>query len=428
MAIKFKTNDGAEIIYDTVEEAVEFMNEMDGAREITDFETFVGLTDNNENSKQINVGDTIECSVDNRFCITLGKSYRVHEISAEGKELLIKDNDGDMAAYPKDDFIKVESSSSKFIKPEELEVGDKFIFSDFDVDDLFGCFEFTVGKVYEVVESTLFDKEIKDDNGSSLADFNFNRFEGVKLADKSHSIEKVHEENSKLADEEFVVGDVMVITANTNASRNEVGDIGVIEEGEWNESSSVKVTVPERTGLHGNYTRPADMRKATEAEIAEYKVAKQLGIIARIDESAVSKTEVPGKHVSCGYVVTEDYHPFSKGDVVKLVEDEGDNIPVFEDKNGTAYVSMHFVRLLPNQEIETKLTLEDFYEGDIVYAKESIVDYTGDTFKAGYYGRVHDIDTLEGRIAVRYNEYDFFVYINESNLGKIDLYAKQNEN
>lgn len=68
-------------------------------------------------------------------------------------------------------------------------------------------------------------------------------------------------------------GDVVVITANTNHSRNKVGDIGKVVEASGNDSHSVIVDVPGRTGTSGNYTRFNEMRLATEAERAQYEKA-----------------------------------------------------------------------------------------------------------------------------------------------------------
>lgn len=76
-----------------------------------------------------------------------------------------------------------------------------------------------------------------------------------------------------LVDRKAQAGDVVVITANTNHSRNKVGDIGKVVEASGNDSHSVIVDVPGRTGTSGNYTRFNEMRLATEAERAQYEKA-----------------------------------------------------------------------------------------------------------------------------------------------------------
>ena len=65
-------------------------------------------------------------------------------------------------------------------------------------------------------------------------------------------------------------GDIVVITANTNASRNAVGDIGKVGE---TLPSQAKVDVPGKTRGNGNYTRYTEMRLATPAEIERYEGA-----------------------------------------------------------------------------------------------------------------------------------------------------------
>lgn len=64
-------------------------------------------------------------------------------------------------------------------------------------------------------------------------------------------------------------GDIVVITGNTNKSRNKVGDIGKVGEGNL-------VHVPQRPpsdSENGNWTRESEMRHATPSEIAKYETA-----------------------------------------------------------------------------------------------------------------------------------------------------------
>ena len=77
------------------------------------------------------------------------------------------------------------------------------------------------------------------------------------------------------------VGDIVVITGNTNGSINKVGDIGRV--GERLGSEGVRVHVPGKpSGLFGgNYTRFDEMRPATEEEKKQYKQAEKFAKLGR---------------------------------------------------------------------------------------------------------------------------------------------------
>lgn len=57
----------------------------------------------------------------------------------------------------------------------------------------------------------------------------------------------------------FQKGDIVRITANTNGSRNKVGDIGVIVSDSQSGDGALQVEVPNRTGSRGNWTKQDEM-------------------------------------------------------------------------------------------------------------------------------------------------------------------------
>lgn len=99
-------------------------------------------------------------------------------------------------------------------------------------------------------------------------------------------------------------GDIVVITANTNGSRNKVGDIGKVV-GEDRGLGSREVDVPERSyNGYGNYTEYPEMRLATPAEIEKYEASLvQIAKDAAFAEAGRKPNE------------------YRKGDVVRVLDD-----------------------------------------------------------------------------------------------------------
>lgn len=108
-------------------------------------------------------------------------------------------------------------------------------------------------------------------------------------------------------------GDIVVITANTNASRNKVGDIGKVGE---STSYDAIVDVPGKTEGTGNWTMYEDMRLATPAEIEKYEAS-----LVQMEKDAV--------FTKAGRKPNE----YRKGDVVRFTDDYT-AIGVVEDENG----------------------------------------------------------------------------------------------
>lgn len=91
-------------------------------------------------------------------------------------------------------------------------------------------------------------------------------------------------------------GDVVVITGNTNHSRNEIGDIGKVGRVRL---GSAEVDVIGKTEGNGNWTKFSEMRPATDEEKAEYERAAKFAKLGR----------KPGE--------------FKKGDIVRLIQSSG---------------------------------------------------------------------------------------------------------
>ena len=117
--------------------------------------------------------------------------------------------------------------------------------------------DITTGKAYEVLANSDGDLYFIDDD-------NDERFD--PLLEGAYTIVEAPAP-------EFKVGDIVVITGNTNASRNAVGDIGKIVDAVNNNAHSVSVLVPgkEASNGNGNYTKPSEMRHATPAERQAYE-------------------------------------------------------------------------------------------------------------------------------------------------------------
>lgn len=127
-------------------------------------------------------------------------------------------------------------------------------------------------------------------------------------------------------------GDIVVITANTNNSRNKVGDIGKVGTDEWG-GISVEVAVPGNRS-RGIYTRYNEMRFATPTEIVKYELA-----IAQAAKDTVF-TKVGRKP-----------NEYRKGDLGRITDTkgasgchEGDIVEVDRDFNGTKVVDAVYLK------------------------------------------------------------------------------------
>ncbi len=108
-------------------------------------------------------------------------------------------------------------------------------------------------------------------------------------------------------------GDIVVITGNTNSSRNEIGDIGKVGRVRL---GNAEVDVIGKTEGNGNWTKFSEMRPATDEEKAEYERAAKFAKLGR----------KPGE--------------FKKGDIVRLnqnsgADSEGTVVEIASDKART---------------------------------------------------------------------------------------------
>lgn len=165
------------------------------------------------------------------------------------------------------------------------------------------------------------------------------------------------------------VGDIVVITGNSNGSRNKVGDIGKVVEAENNDNHTVSVEVPSRPHTmyaSGNYTKFNEMRHATVAEKVEYEKAVEVASF------------IIGDYVK---VVTRNLE-HKVGDVVKITGTRvnGDakvhDFKVSRESHGaTGYIdAKHIEKLGASDAVFTKAGRKpnEYRKGDIVRVVDTL--------------------------------------------------------
>ncbi|MBH9580088.1 hypothetical protein [Staphylococcus felis] len=93
-----------------------------------------------------------------------------------------------------------------------------------------------------------------------------------------------------------------------------------------------------------------------------------------------------------------------------------------EDDRGVALWSANF-GCLRGVKITEKYD-SGFHEGDIVLAKETILDNSGDRFIEGYFGQVIDVRKDVGIIIVKWNVREPSVYVNFNESDKLQIVSK----
>lgn len=168
----------------------------------------------------------------------------------------------------------------------------------------------TKGKPYKVL-STDHGLRILDEDGDKLGVYN--------EWSRTHETVDVYEpiEQAKYVPQE---GDIVVITGNTNMSRNKVGDIGKVSD-----VSHVNFAVdvpqkPKAPNVNGNKHEAYEVRKATPAEVEKY-------------EQAVKNAEIAEKWAKIGRKPNE----FKKGDVVHAKRPNYEGIGAVEDIGSSGY-------------------------------------------------------------------------------------------
>lgn len=138
----------------------------------------------------------------------------------------------------------------------------------------------------------------------------------------------------------FKNGDVVVIINNSTHSRNEIGDIGIIENG-----SDVQVEKRDVPGANGNETVFSDIRHATKEEIEKYE-----------KEVTESKIEV-GQYAK---IVGPTYNSnIEEGDFVEIVsyaDDEGDFKVAMLDGSNNDYANLSSLEIVEYKDTFTEGT------------------------------------------------------------------------
>lgn len=119
----------------------------------------------------------------------------------------------------------------------------------------------------------------------------------------------------------FKTGDIVVITGNTNSSRNAVGDIGKV--GMYVSKSGADVDVLGKTSGNGNYTLFNEMRHATQAEREQYEESLKPKLKAGDWVKFASYTGVVN---SDGITLNKAYNVhIDANSELTFVDDDGDN-------------------------------------------------------------------------------------------------------
>lgn len=174
----------------------------------------------------------------------------------------------------------------------------------------------TKGKPYKVL-STDHGLRILDEDGDKLGVYN----EWCRTRETIDVYEPI--EQAKYVPKE---GDIVVITGNTNMSRNKVGDIGKIRQTRMAGTKGAWVDVPQRpdsSDAYGNYTKLEEFRKATPAEVEKYEQAVKDVEIAEIKEKWAKIGRKPNE--------------FKKGDVVYAKRPNYEGIGAIEDIGRSGY-------------------------------------------------------------------------------------------
>ncbi|PTJ54221.1 hypothetical protein [Mammaliicoccus sciuri] len=282
----------------------------------------------------------------------------------------------------------------QYLKPESLQlvtktgpkfkVGDRVVIME-DADDAgyYHCFdEGDIGKITFVF----------DDDELDCGDINYevavdHQFISQTMSQKSLELASTVEDDVDMPTEEtveFKVGDIDVITGNTNYSDNNIGDIGIINEIDDDETAIVIVDNADRNSSCC-WTEFDEMRHAADREKVALIVANDLGRVpSNIDmyvDSLIDDTYevVEGAY----YVVKEEREHLKAGEIVRLVRDDKDEVPAVEKEDGTERYTLesNLVRLRNTK--FTKDADEKSYGGAKVGDTIRITDASGHNFAKG---------------------------------------------
>lgn len=282
----------------------------------------------------------------------------------------------------------------QYLKPESLQlvaktgpkfkVGDRVVIKE-DADDAgyYHCFdEGDIGKITFVF----------DDDELECGDINYevavdHQSISQTMSQKSLALASTVEDDVDVPTEEtseFKVGDIVVITGNTNYSENKIGDIGIINEIDDDETAIVIVDNADRNSSCC-WTEFDEMRHAVDREKVALIIANDLGRVpSNIDmyvDSLIDDTYevVEGAY----YVVKEERFNANAGDIVRLNRDDQDGAPLVETEDGEIKVVSEsaLVRLRTTKFIDD--TDEKSYGGAKVGDTVRITDASGHNFAKG---------------------------------------------
>lgn len=150
-------------------------------------------------------------------------------------------------------------------------------------------------------------------------------------------------------------GDIVVITANTNHSRNKVGDIGKVGP-IYSFDGGANVDVPSRpdsTFSNGNFTNMDEMRLATAQERAQYER----------EFAAANKPKLKaGDYVKFAH----DSRDVTAGKAYEVREDSDGDLYFIDDDSDRRYTALKY-----NECVKVEEPARTFKKGDIVRLKVS---------------------------------------------------------
>ncbi|QIG62574.1 hypothetical protein [Sporosarcina phage Lietuvens] len=292
------------------------------------------------------------------------------------KTFIRKATDEEVAAALKPVEPKTITHKGKEYKQVERKANecDVVVFTDSDVPYI------TVGKTYNTVargaQSNL---GFYDDMGDDILLYHSNR--------RTESNVLVYE---PIAPPKPKAGDIVVITANTNSSRNKVGDIGVIVADEYDSEHTVRVSVKGRS-RYGNFTRHDEMRLATPAEREQYEAA-----VKAVEDAKKPKLK-SGDYAKA--LADGQFRDIKAGSIVKFETDEcgdgDDPYSIYAKTNDESdYFRPQDLRKATDEEVAsakrdaifTKIGRKpgEFKKGDIVRDKDTGVDIVKEVEPEGY--------------------------------------------
>lgn len=239
-------------------------------------------------SRKAQPGDVVVLTKTGGDIFTTGKPYEV----LDG----VKIQSGMKCDLYKDDLGRTESTVLVYAPAQKLKNGDYAVVLGGEIESL------AVGDVVEI---------IRDSPGRAF-DYRTRRVsDGETELFDAEQLRKATDAEVAAAQPKPKTGDIVVITANTNNSKNKVGDIGKVGT-ETYRDKSVYVHVPGGAEI-AIYTKYNEMRLATPAEIERYEDAVKAHEAPKFAEGDYAKALTDG-----------GYEDVEKGAIVKVAAVDGD--------------------------------------------------------------------------------------------------------